>query len=137
MSAACNQLARQLVAVGIEHRREVRFWPSRRWRIDILVADSVAVEVDGGGWIMGRHSRGAGIEKDAEKSAHIAMAGYRLIRVTPKHVKSGEALQWIEAAILPQRGGAGAAIGSGKRRVGRDRRSERPQRELWETGRVT
>lgn len=110
MSAACNQLAQQLVAVGIEHRREVRFWPTRRWRIDILVADSVAVEVDGGGWVMGRHSRGAGIEADAEKSAHIAISGYRLIRVTPKHVQSGEALNWIEAAILPRRDGAGAAI---------------------------
>ena len=34
-----------------------------------------------------------------EKYAELAIAGWRLIRVTGKQVKNGQALQWIERAL--------------------------------------
>ena len=59
----------------------------------------LAVEVDGGGFVQGRHSRGAGLEKDAEKFAEAAILGWTVIRVTPKQVQSGQALAWIERLL--------------------------------------
>ena len=67
--------------------------------MDWFAGAKLGVEIDGGGWTGGRHSRGAGIERDCEKASHIAMAGYRLMRVTPGQVKRGEALQWILVAL--------------------------------------
>jgi very-short-patch-repair endonuclease len=107
MSAAEDTLAFQLRAVGIPFEREYRFDPSRRWRADFYLDWSlidkhwspVLVEVDGGGYVAGRHSRGAGMEKDAEKQSAAAILGYRVIRVTPKQVEEGLALKWIQAAL--------------------------------------
>jgi len=79
---------------------EFRFHPVRRWRLDWAWPDrSLAVEIDGGVYVQGRHSRGAGIEKDCEKYAEALMAGWRVLRVTPRHVKTGQALTWIEKLL--------------------------------------
>ena len=95
-----EQLAWQLRSEGLTFEREYRFHESRLWRLDFWFAGAkLGVEIDGGGWTGGRHSRGAGIERDCEKASHIAMAGYRLMRVTPGQVKRGEALQWILVAL--------------------------------------
>lgn len=79
---------------------EHRFHPTRRWRFDVAFIDhKLAVEVDGGGFVQGRHSRGLGMEKDAEKFAEAMLLGWRVIRTTPRQVKSGQAVQWIERAL--------------------------------------
>lgn len=93
-------LAWQLRAEGLTFEREYRFHESRLWRLDFWFGDAkLAIEIDGGGWTNGRHSRGEGIERDCEKASHVAMAGYRLMRVTPGQVKRGEALKWILVAL--------------------------------------
>lgn len=93
-------LAWQLRAEGVAFEREYRFHESRLWRLDFWFADAkLAVELDGGGWVAGRHGTGMGIERDCEKSSHVAMAGYRLMRVTPGQVKRGDALKWILVAL--------------------------------------
>jgi len=80
--------------------REFRIDPVRRFRIDIFFPkERLAVEVDGGGWVQGRHSRGGGMDSDAEKSALIARLPARLLRVTPKWIKNGQAVQWILEAL--------------------------------------
>lgn len=80
--------------------REVRIVPDRKFRMDIYFPrERLAVEVDGGGWVNGRHSRGYGMDSDAEKSALIARLPARLLRVTPKWVKNGHAVQWILDAL--------------------------------------
>ena len=79
---------------------EHRFHDTRKWRIDCaFVAQKLAVEIDGGIWTRGRHSRGAGVVKDMEKYAALAAAGWRVIRCTPQHVMNGTALAWIRDAI--------------------------------------
>ena len=110
-SPAETLLAVQLEQDGIPFRQEFRFAPPRRWRADFMVMDRVPfkggevnharllVEIDGGGFVAGRHSRGAGIEKDAEKQSAAAILGYRVIRVTPRQVEDGRALSWIKAAL--------------------------------------
>jgi very-short-patch-repair endonuclease len=98
VSSAEDALAIQLRAAGIEHEREFRFHPTRRWRADFRVGQ-VLVEVEGGGFVAGRHGTGIGIENDCEKYSEAAALGYRLIRVTPRHIKNGYALDVIERAI--------------------------------------
>jgi hypothetical protein len=80
--------------------RELRFSPPRRWRFDLCWPEQrVAVEIQGGVWTRGRHSRGAGMNSDAEKLSRAAILGWRVLIVTGDHIKSGEAWQWIRQAL--------------------------------------
>jgi very-short-patch-repair endonuclease len=80
--------------------REYRFHPTRKWRFDFAwPAKSLAVEVDGGLFVTGRHSRGAGAEKDMEKFAEAMIHGWRVLRVSTNQVKSGQALAWTEKLL--------------------------------------
>lgn len=75
---------------------EFKFHPHRRWRFDwALPALSVAVEVEGGAWIGGRHTRGAGFERDLEKYAEALILGWVVLRVTPKMIADGRAVTWL------------------------------------------
>lgn len=70
------------------------------WRFDLAwPAALLAVEVDGGGWVNGRHSRGAGMESDCAKFSLAVALGWRVMRVTPRQVKDGRALRWVERAL--------------------------------------
>lgn len=76
---------------------EFRFAPPRRWRLDYAWPDhKIAVEVEGGIWSGGRHIRPKGFLADLEKYNELAILGWRLIRVTPQQIRSGEALRIIE-----------------------------------------
>ena len=77
--------------------QEHRFDPIRRWRFDFAwPARMLALEVEGGTYSGGRHTTGAGFEKDAEKYAEAAISGWTVLRVTGKQVKSGMAIDWLE-----------------------------------------
>jgi hypothetical protein len=95
-------LAQQCRAIGLpQPETEIRFHPTRKWRADFLWREPhmLIVELDGGVYVQGRHSRGAGIEKDCEKFAEAMALGYRVMRVTPRHVRNGQALAWIEKVL--------------------------------------
>jgi very-short-patch-repair endonuclease len=79
---------------------EYRFHPTRKWRFDwAFVAQKLAVEVEGGIWTGGRHSRGAGFEKDLEKYAEAMVLGWRVLRVTPKQIADGRALTLVDRIL--------------------------------------
>lgn len=101
MSEAEDELAFYLRACRITGWvRELRFAPPRRWRFDFAFPEpKIAVEVDGGAWTRGRHTRGAGLEADNEKFAAAVIAGWRVIHVTPGQVRSGQATAWVEDAL--------------------------------------
>lgn len=108
-------LAEQLRQAGIPFEAEYRFHPERRWKADFAIVGKfqfyvthqirhtgmarLLIEVDGGGYIRGRHSTGTGIEGDCEKQSAAAILGFRVLRVTPKQVDDGRALAWIRAAL--------------------------------------
>jgi very-short-patch-repair endonuclease len=74
-------------------RLEYRFHPVRRWRFDLAILSAmVALEVDGGGWVGGKHHRPAGRRIDNEKSREAQRLGWLVLRVDCEHVRTGEAL---------------------------------------------
>jgi hypothetical protein len=76
----------------------------RRWCFDFAWPDlRVAVEIEGGGWVAGRHTRGPGFEADCEKYAEAATRGWTVLRVTPSQVRAGRALAWAEAVLRAAR----------------------------------
>jgi very-short-patch-repair endonuclease len=79
---------------------EHRFHPTRKWRIDYAWPEQkLALEVEGGVFIQGRHVRGIGMVKDMEKYGELAVMGWRLLRVTPKQIRDGSALALVRRAF--------------------------------------
>ncbi len=99
MSELSDTLSFQLRAAKINHIREPKLVPGRKFQTDIFVPPHLVVECDGGTWSGGRHVRGQGVEDDCEKQNLLVTHGYRPLRVTGKQIKDGRALKWIELAI--------------------------------------
>lgn len=59
----------------------------------------VALEVEGGTWIRGRHVRPQGYSLDCIKYSEAAILGWIVIRVTSDMIKSGKAIDLLERAI--------------------------------------
>lgn len=73
---------------------------TRNWAVDFAwPGRRLIVEVEGGVYTQGRHTRPAGFIKDVEKYNALTLAGWTLIRFTRREVNSGEALNQIERAL--------------------------------------
>lgn len=74
---------------------EHRWHPHRQWRFDFAIPSAkVAIEIDGGCWTGGRHSRGKGMIGDMEKMNTAAIFGWRVLRFTPQQLGSIRAAVW-------------------------------------------
>ena len=83
-----------------EPETEYRFHPKRRWRFDgAYERERVAYEVEGGTWARGRHTRGAGFERDCEKYNAAALLSWRVFRFTTAMVEDGRAVATLELAL--------------------------------------
>ena len=77
---------------------EFKFHPIRRWRFDYAwPAAMVALEVQGGIWTGGRHSRGAAMVKEWEKLNMAAVMGWRLIYAQPADLTKAATIETIKA----------------------------------------
>lgn len=66
---------------------EYRFHPVRRWRFDFAVPEHMlAIEVEGGSYVQGRHTRGKGFAADMEKYNTATLMGWSVLRYTPQQV---------------------------------------------------
>lgn len=118
MSAGEDLLAAQLERESIAFVREYRFIAMatggigrgckerikasgcRDWRADFAILDSfLLVEVEGGAWTNGRHTRGAGFADDLVKYDAATRLGWTVYRCDPAMVKSGRALETIKLII--------------------------------------
>ena len=70
---------------------EFKFHDTRRWRADFAIPSAkILIEVDGGVFSGGRHTRGAGFVADQEKHNAAAMMGYFVLRFVPSDIGKGE-----------------------------------------------
>ena len=76
------------------------FEPTRKWRFDwSWPRDRIALEVEGGVWTQGRHTRGSGFVKDCEKYNHAASLGWLVLRTTPKDLLTAETIDLLKRTI--------------------------------------
>ncbi|MNP27590.1 hypothetical protein D3C76_1205100 [compost metagenome] len=123
MSAAEDMLALHFRAHGLKPEREHRFGAHavggpgrglrdrlsraglRDWRFDWAMPDHrIAVEIEGGGWTGGRHTRGKGFADDLLKYDAAMRLGWSVYRCDPAMVTSGQAIQTILLLIKMREG---------------------------------
>ena len=100
-----SRFERLLRSVGLPAPvREHRFHPVRRWRFDYAWIDhKVALEVEGGVWTGGRHTRGAGFVADIEKYNAAVVAGWRVVRVVPGKLCASATVGMLESLLVAER----------------------------------
>lgn len=87
-------------AHGLHPVSEYRFAPPRLWRFDFAWVDlKIAVEIEGGIWSHGRHTRGSGFAKDMEKYNTATKLGWKVFRFTPQQLKDGTAQMFMKNEI--------------------------------------
>lgn len=78
--------------------------PTRMWRFDFAwPLERVAVEIEGGTWTNGRHTRGSGFADDCEKYSEAALRGWCVLRFTGAQVRSGYAADFAMTALREAR----------------------------------
>ena len=79
---------------------EHQFHPTRKWKFDYAIIDlKIAIEVEGGAFTNGRHTRGVGFINDMEKYNEAVVLGWRLIRVTPDKLLTNKTVDFIERLL--------------------------------------
>jgi very-short-patch-repair endonuclease len=80
--------------------REFRFHPKRMWRFDFAwPGKRIAVEVEGGVYSGGRHTRGKGFVADTTKYNAAALLGWRVFRFPTDMVRNGTAIKTLKEAF--------------------------------------
>lgn len=84
----------------VECVKEFRFHPKRLWRFDYAIPDhKIALEVEGGVWTNGRHTRSQGFLGDMEKYNTATLMGWRVLRTTPTELYKLKTIEMIKDAI--------------------------------------
>lgn len=84
----------------VECVKEYMFHPVRKWRFDYAIPEhKVALEVEGGIWTKGRHTRPQGFLGDIEKYNAGTLLGWRIFRVTPDELYSNKTFNLLKDAI--------------------------------------
>ena len=93
-------LIQQLKTLKIEFEQEFQFHTTRKWRADFHIKNTkLLIEVEGGIWSGGRHTRGKGYIGDMEKYNAATMMGYQVLRFSTEQVTSRFAIKQIEGLV--------------------------------------
>lgn len=72
---------------------EFRFHPKRQWRFDFCFPEiKIALEIEGGVFVQGRHTRGTGFLNDIDKYNEATMMGWKVLR-------AGNSVQALSAIL--------------------------------------
>ncbi len=86
--------------LGLECVKEYKFHDTRRWRFDYAIpTHRIALEVEGGVWTGGRHTRAQGFLGDMEKYNTATLLGWRVFRTTPSKLYSAATIDMIKEAV--------------------------------------
>ena len=92
-------------AEKLEPVRELQFHPDRKWRFDFAFPDEkLAVEIEGGLFVGGGHSRGKGYESNLEKYNQAVLMGWRVLRYSTDMVMRGDAINEVLIALREEGG---------------------------------
>lgn len=95
-----NTLAYHMRAVNLNPTAEFVFHPTRKWRFDFAFPQElVAVEIEGGIFVKGAHTRGAHFRSDCEKYNAAVELGWSVLRYTDREIKRGTAIAQIERVV--------------------------------------
>ncbi|MGL6537866.1 hypothetical protein ACSZNU_17920 [Aeromonas hydrophila] len=95
----CERVLAQFIGFP-EPTTEFVFHPHRKWRLDFAwPAEMIAVEVHGGIYSGGRHTRGRGFIEDRTKMNSAQLLGWVVLEVAPEHIKSGQLRAWLLQAF--------------------------------------
>lgn len=79
---------------------ELKFHPIRKWSFDFCWPEHmVALEVEGGAWTQGRHTRGQGFINDMEKYNAAVLLGWKLLRVVPDDLDKLSTIQMLKKIL--------------------------------------
>lgn len=109
-------LEKHLDELGLSFRREWRFHPLRLWRFDFALGSyparpqlgdawkpsKVAIEIEGGIYVRGRHTRGTGFQKDLDKYNAATALGWKVYRFSSNDVLQGRAKDFLKLHLLKQ-----------------------------------
>jgi hypothetical protein len=102
MKGEANLLFKKhLEELGLGWNEEWQFHPTRKWRLDfVLYRDraltGIAVEIEGGIWSRGRHTRGKGFQADLDKYNAAVMKGWRVLRFSTEDIIRGRAKAFLQ-----------------------------------------
>lgn len=117
VSFAEDSLAEMLSDTGVQWEREHRFaahyvgdgrgvYDRLRaaglsdWRMDFAWPEGMlCIEVEGGGWVGGRHVKGRGFEADLRKYDAAMRLGWTVYRCSPAMVRDGTAIETIRRLV--------------------------------------
>ena len=86
--------------IGVECVKEFQFHPQRKWRFDYAIPEhKIALEVEGGVWTYGRHTRPQGFLGDIEKYNMATLMGWRIFRTTPENLYRLATINLLKKAI--------------------------------------
>ncbi len=84
---------------------ECRFAPPRQWAFDIAFPEHrIAVEIEGGIFTRGRHTRPMGFIADCEKYNTAALMGWKVLRIHTRTINNGQAIKMLVGALENQKG---------------------------------
>lgn len=94
------KFSRDIVGDGPGIRQRLKDANLKDWRFDFAWPNlKLAVEVEGGLYIGGRHSRGAGYEGDLMKYQAAMRNGWTVYRCSPRMIKQGAAIDTIKILL--------------------------------------
>lgn len=86
--------------LAVDCFKEYKFHPERKWRFDYAIpAHKIALEVEGGVWTQGRHTRPHGFLGDIEKYNTATLMGWRVFRTTPTELYRTATINLLKEAI--------------------------------------
>lgn len=86
--------------LNIDLIEEFMFHSERKWRFDFCIPKlMIAIEIEGGIWGYGGHSRGKGFVEDMEKYNEATAMGWRILRTRPSQCCMMEMIDLLKRTI--------------------------------------
>ena len=79
---------------------EHKFHETRKWRLDFAIIDlKIGIEIEGGVWSGGAHTRGKGFIEDMEKYNAAGTLGWVILRFTPQDLNKIATFETVKKVV--------------------------------------